>query len=89
MIIAGKRPEDVDDWKVTDIKYDEKTKRIYINSGQYFEGIEKEVWEFMIGGYQVLDKWLKDRKKAGRTLSYDDQIHYMKIIVSLRETFGS
>ncbi len=84
--LGGEKPKDMEDWKVMEVRHDEKTKRVYINSGQYFEGIEKEVWEFMIGGYQVLDKWLKDRKKAGRTLSYDDQVHYMKIIVSLRET---
>ena len=40
----------------------------------------------MIGGYQVLEKWLKDRKKADRCLSVDDLVHYMKIVVSLRET---
>ena len=84
--IAGEKLNDVDDWKVTEVTYDEKTKRVCINSRQYFEGIEKEVWEFMIGGYQVLEKWLKDRKKAEIALSYDDQIHYMKIFVALRET---
>jgi len=36
--------------------------RVYINKTQYFEGIEPDVWEFQIGGYQVLHKWLKDRK---------------------------
>lgn len=39
-----------------------------------------------VGGYQPLDKWLKDRKKANRVLSTDDKEHYMKIAVSLRET---
>ncbi|MEA3351282.1 MAG: type ISP restriction/modification enzyme, partial [Chloroflexota bacterium] len=33
--------------------------RVYINKEQYFEGITPEVWEFQIGGYQVLHKWLK------------------------------
>lgn len=84
--IAGEKPENLEDWKVMEVRYDERTKRVYVNSGQYFDGIEKDVWEFMVGGYQVLDKWLKDRRKAGIILSYDDQIHYMKIVVSLRET---
>ena len=57
-----------------------------MNKGQYFEGVEKEVWEFMIGGYQVCEKWLKDRKKAERSLSTDDLKHYMKIVVAIRET---
>jgi len=42
------------------------------------------VWEFHIGGYQVCEKWLKDRK--GRTLSKDDNAHYHKIVVALSET---
>ncbi len=58
--------------------------RVYINKDQYFEGIDREVWEFHVGGYQVLHKWLKDRK--GRTLSWDDQQHYQKIVVALKET---
>jgi predicted helicase len=57
---------------------------VYINKTQYFEGVQPEVWEFHIGGYQVLEKWLKDRK--GRTLSYDDVSHYGKIVVALKET---
>jgi hypothetical protein len=84
--IGGAKSYNLEDWKVTDVRYDEKTKRIYVNSGQYFEGIEKEVWGFMIGGYQVCEKWLKDRKKTGRFLSTDELRDYMKIIVSLRET---
>ncbi|MFA6458253.1 MAG: type ISP restriction/modification enzyme [Patescibacteria group bacterium] len=79
-------PVGTDDWKVTKVEYDPQKQRVYVNAGQYFDGIEKEVWEFMIGGYQVLEKWLKDRKKAERCLSVDDLKHYMKIVVSLRET---
>ena len=43
-----------------------------------------EVSEFQIGGYQVLHKWLKDRK--GRKLSFDDLFHYQKVVVALQET---
>jgi hypothetical protein len=63
---------------------DKHTGRVYINKDQYFEGIEREVWEFHIGGYQVLQKWLKDRK--GRPLDWNDQQHYQKIVVALGET---
>ncbi len=49
-----------------------------------FEGVPEEVWNFHIGGYQVCEKWLKDRK--GRTLSDDDINHYQKIVVALSET---
>jgi len=66
------------------VGYVEANQRVYINKTQYFEGIEREVWEFHIGGYQVLQKWLKDRK--GRPLGWDDQQHYQKIVVALKET---
>ncbi|QRN83030.1 N-6 DNA methylase [Chloroflexota bacterium] len=58
--------------------------RVYINREQYFESIPQEVWEFEIGGYQVLHKWLKDRR--GRALDYEDQLHYKKVVVALSET---
>jgi hypothetical protein len=60
--------------------------RVYINEAQYFECIDPDVWEFEIGGYQVLHKWLKDRKRADYALSYDDIEHYRKIVVALEET---
>jgi hypothetical protein len=46
--------------------------------------VPEAVWKFRIGGYQVCEKWLKDRK--GRTLSKDDIAHYQKIVVALNET---
>ncbi|MBI4654619.1 MAG: hypothetical protein HY752_06450 [Nitrospirae bacterium] len=58
--------------------------RLYINKEQYFESISPEVWEYQIGGYQVCDKWLKDRK--GKRLSLDDIRHYCKIITALQKT---
>lgn len=49
-----------------------------------FAGVPEAVWNFHIGGYQVCEKWLKDRK--GRTLSAEDIAHYQKIVVALSET---
>jgi hypothetical protein len=39
---------------------------------------------FYIGGYQVCQKWLKDRK--GRELNFDDISHYQNIISIISET---
>jgi hypothetical protein len=66
--------------------------RVYISGdkpgagkkGQYFEGVPRAVWEFQVGGYQVCEKWLKDRR--GRNLSFEDLTHYQKIVVALKET---
>ncbi|NJO43302.1 MAG: N-6 DNA methylase [Cyanobacteria bacterium CRU_2_1] len=71
---------------VTEVTYNATEQRVYINKDRYFEGITPDVWAFKIGGYQVLDKWLKDRKKAKRTLSFDDVLHYQKVVVALKET---
>ncbi len=65
-------------------KYDEKMRRVTINKAQYFEGVPPEVWAFYVGGYQVLEKWLKDRRE--RVLTWDDIQHYQRIVVALAET---
>jgi len=66
------------------VAYQEEGQRVYLNKSQYFEGVLPEVWDFHVGGYQVCEKWLKDRK--GRRLSLDDLRHYQKIVVALKET---
>jgi hypothetical protein len=49
-----------------------------------FMDVPEAVWNFHVGGYQVCQKWLKDRK--GRTLSQDDIEHYQKIVVALGQS---
>jgi type I restriction-modification system DNA methylase subunit len=72
------------DNKVEKLAYNEQKGEVWINSKQYFSGIAQNVWEFHIGGYQVAQKWLKDRK--GRTLAFEDIETYMKAMASIRET---
>lgn len=72
------------DLRVVKISYNNKKQRIYINSDKYFASIPIEVWEYHIGGYQVAEKWLKDRK--GRTLSSEEVVLYTKIITSISKT---
>ncbi len=69
---------------VEKVKYDEENDRIYFNKTQYFDGISKEVWEYQIGGYQVMDKYLKDRKR--RELSKEEIEHYMKVAAAIKRT---
>jgi predicted helicase len=66
------------------VRYTDNDHRVWINPTQYFQGVPKGCWDFHIGGYQVCEKWLKDRK--GRKLGYEDVEHYQKIVVALRET---
>lgn len=70
------------DWELFD--EEKQLGRIWINDEQYFDKIPLKAWEFYIGGYQPAQKWLKDRK--GKTLNFDDILHYQKIIVALNET---
>ena len=72
------------DGRVKKREYIAKEKRVYINDEQYFEGVELEVWDYYIGGYQVLDKWLKDR--ISEKLSPENINHYLKIITAIKYT---
>jgi predicted helicase len=67
---------------ITSVKYENG--KVLINDNQYFSNVPQNVWEFYIGGYQPAQKWLKDRKE--RELSFEDILHYQKIIVALKET---
>jgi len=72
--------------KVERVRYDESAQKVYINKDQHFDGISREVWEYHVGAYQVLEKYLKDRK--GRKLSLDEINHYMKVARAIRLTIG-
>ncbi len=76
--IGGRAPE------VEKVSWSKNT--VWLDKAQTtgFKGVREEVWNFHIGGYQVCEKWLKDRK--GRKLSKDDIAHYQKIVVALSET---
>jgi predicted helicase len=69
---------------VEQVKYHENHQQIWINAEQYFDQVPQQIWNFYIGGYQVCQKWLKDRK--GRQLNFDDINHYQNIISIISET---
>lgn len=64
---------------VSKLKYENE--KVHINDTQYFNKVPEAAWNFYIGGYQPAQKWLKDRKN--KELTYDDIIHYQKIINAL------
>ncbi len=64
--------------------YHEEKRCVFINATKYFEGIEPEMWNYHIGGYQVLEKYLKDRK--GRQMT--DPATYCKIATSTAFTIN-
>ncbi len=75
---GGNSPE------VEKVTYSDETVWIDKAQSEGFRGVPGNVWNFHIGGYQVCNKWLKDRK--WRTLSKEDIDHYQKIVVALNET---
>jgi predicted helicase len=63
-------------------QYKYKDGRVYINKDKYFEGITKEVWEYEIGGYQVLRKYLRSRKNR----LMQDARRYCQIATAIAKT---
>ena len=72
------------DSAVTKVEYDADRGRVSINPTQYFDGVTPDLWTYQIGGYQVLPKWLKDRK--GRFLTSADTQHYSRVVTALSKT---
>ena len=72
------------DFEVEKPGYDPQHERLHINKTQYFSPVPADVWAFHIGGYQVLDKYLKSRK--GRTLSLDEIENVQNVVNVLRFT---
>ena len=50
------------DEKISKISYNESTQELFVNENLHFTKVSKAVWEYKIGGYQVLDKYLKSHK---------------------------
>lgn len=76
--------EGAGDLGVEKITYDAKKKRVFLNANTYFTGVSSSVWEYRIGGYQVADKWLKERK--GRRLSSEEVATYARVITAIAGT---
>ncbi|WP_297521672.1 type ISP restriction/modification enzyme [Thermococcus sp.] len=72
-----------DDLTVERVKYDGKD-CVAINKTTKLCGILPEVWEYTIGGYRVIEKYLKGRK--GRKLSLDELEHIYRVIEILMRT---
>ena len=61
-----------------------KNKNTIMTTAKYIDNVPKVYQNFFIGGYHPTQKWLKDLK--GRTLNFEDIVHYKKIILALSET---
>ena len=67
--------------KIEKIAYNAESKRLFVNASLYFDNVSAEVWEYKIGGYAVLDKYLKSHK--GESIDYT---HFERIIKTLHKS---
>jgi hypothetical protein len=47
---------------------------VYLNASAYWRNVPRRVWDYTLGGYQVLKKWLSYRERPilGRPLTVDE-----------------
>jgi hypothetical protein len=60
----------------------EPTYDLYLNEVAYWANVPQSVWEYGVGGYQVVKKWLSYREKAlmGRDLRLDEALYVTDLI---------
>ena len=60
----------------------EETCDIFLNARAYWKNVPRPVWEYTLGGYQVLKKWLSYREQTllGRPLTVEEVTYFRDVI---------
>ncbi len=69
--------------------HNEPEKQLYINHNAYFSGVGQEIYDYRIGGYCVLDKYLKSHKNE--SCDFDHVSNIIKVIartIEIQKTLG-
>ncbi|GAA8747584.1 DNA methyltransferase [Helicobacter pylori] len=69
--------------------YNKPEQRLYINHSAYFRGVSQEIYDYRIGGYCVLDKYLKSHKNE--SCDFDRVTCIIKVIartIEIQKTLG-
>ncbi|WP_181226973.1 type ISP restriction/modification enzyme [Helicobacter pylori] len=69
--------------------HNDPEQRLYINHNAYFRGVSEEIYDYRIGGYCVLDKYLKSHKNE--PCDFDHVTHIIKVIartIEIQKTLG-
>jgi hypothetical protein len=55
---------------------------VYLNDGSFWSTVPTNVWEYTLGGYQVLKKWLSYREEPllGRPLHEDEARYFSQVV---------
>ena len=69
---------------VEKIVFDSENETLWINDSFYILGVSQEIWDFEIGSYKVLDKWLKYRKKD--KVEVENFEHLEQIVIVIKQT---
>lgn len=58
-----------------------RTCDVYLNEVAYWSNIPLRVWEYTIGGYQVIKKWLsyREKKLLGRPLTKEEVRYFQEM----------
>ena len=75
-------PNTPDNMEIGAVKY--KNGELLLNANKRIKGISADVWEYQIGGYQVLDKWFKEHR--GEALTIESFTHIENVVGLLAET---
>ncbi len=70
-------------------KLSHNEQRLYINHSAYFSGVSQEIYDYRIGGYCVLDKYLKSHKNE--SCDFDHVTRIIKVIartIEIQKTLG-
>ena len=70
--------------KVISIK--RKGEDVLISKEQFFSHVSDEVWNYWLGGHQIVQKWIKERK--GSTLTNNEIDHYCNIVGTIERTIS-
>ena len=60
----------------------ETTYDIHLNDNAYWRNVPANVWDYRLGGYQVLKKWLsyRERKVMGRALKVEEVGYFSEAV---------
>lgn len=70
--------------KIEKVTHDHKNNQLHINPNSYFDNVSDAAWNYHIGGYQVLRKYLDDRRKPRKEL--DNPRTFSRIITAITKT---
>ena len=59
----------------------EKTLDVYLNDRAFWRNVPAAIWDYKLGGYQVLKKWLSYRESdvLGRVLTPEEVLYFAEM----------